>query len=159
MQHIGRTRAMLVADDDPDDRLMIREALKEVFLTDGLSFVEDGEELLDYLRHRGRYAEAGSSPTPGLILLDLNMPKTDGRTALREIKSDPALRRIPVVVLTTSADQEDICRTYDLGVSSFILKPFSFDELVEVMRTLTRYWFEVVVLPPPTAMNAPTVSR
>lgn len=154
MQHIGRIRTMLVADDDPDDRLLIREALTQVFLTDGLRFVEDGEELLNYLQHRGRYAEAGSSPTPGLILLDLNMPKKDGRTALREIKTDRALRHIPVVVLTTSANQEDISRTYDLGVSSFIVKPFSFNELVEIMRTLTRYWFEVVVLPPSTAMSA-----
>jgi CheY-like chemotaxis protein len=113
-----------------------------------LRFVEDGDELLDYLYHRGKYADAGSSPSPGLILLDLNMPRKDGREALREIKADPDLRRIPVVVLTTSKAEEDIYRTYDLGANSFITKPVSFEGLVAVMRDIGRYWIEIVELPP-----------
>ena len=126
---------------------MASEALEESRLANDLRFVEDGEELLDYLYHRGRFAGEAESPRPGLILLDLNMPRMDGREALREIKSDPALRSIPVVVLTTSKAEEDIYRTYDLGVNSFITKPVQFEGLVEVMRTLGKYWFEIVELP------------
>jgi CheY-like chemotaxis protein len=139
---------ILVADDDEDDRLMARDALEEARLANELRFVEDGEELLEYLRHQGRYAEPGSSPRPGLILLDLNMPRKDGREAIRDIKADPELRQIPVVVLTTSKADEDIQRTYDLGVNSFITKPVSFGSLVEIMRTLGKYWFQIVELPP-----------
>jgi len=143
----ARPITILIADDDADDRLMASEALEESRLANDLRFVEDGEELLDYLYHRGRFAAAGESPRPGLILLDLNMPRMDGREALREIKGDPALRSIPVVVLTTSKAEEDIYRTYDLGVNSFITKPVQFEGLVEVMRTLGKYWFEIVELP------------
>jgi CheY-like chemotaxis protein len=139
---------ILLADDDPDDRMLTKEALEESRLVNDLRFVEDGEELMDYLRHRGRYKNKSESPRPGLILLDLNMPKKDGREALREIKSDPGLRQIPVVVLTTSNAEEDIFRTYDLGVSSFITKPVTFEGLVCVMKTLGRYWIEIVDLPP-----------
>ena len=139
---------ILMADDDPDDRMLTRDALAESRLANDLHFVEDGEELLDYLRQRGKFADPQSSPRPGLILLDLNMPRKDGREALREIKSDPSLRHIPVVVLTTSKAEEDIYRTYDLGVNSFITKPVTFDGLVDVMRALGRYWFEIVELPP-----------
>jgi CheY-like chemotaxis protein len=139
---------VLMADDDPDDRLMAQEAFEEARLVNPLYFVENGEELLDYLHHRGRYTAAEAAPTPGLILLDLNMPKKDGRQALQEIKADPSLRHIPIVVLTTSKAEEDILRTYDLGVSSFITKPVSFDGLVDLVRGLMRYWFEIVTLPP-----------
>jgi len=104
---------------------------------------------MEYLQHSGKYAEPGSSPRPGIILLDLNMPKKDGREALKEIKSSPDLWSIPVIVLTTSKAEEDIYRTYDLGVNSFITKPVSFDALVEVMKALGRYWFEIVELPAP----------
>ena len=137
---------ILLADDDPDDRLMARDALTESRLTNPLATVADGEELLEYLQHRGRYADS-KPPKPGIILLDLNMPKKDGRQALKEIKSDPELRRIPVVVLTTSKAEEDILRTYDLGVNSFITKPVTFDQLVEVMKSLGKYWLEIVELP------------
>jgi len=106
--------------------------------------VEDGEKLLAYLRRSGAYADPQISPRPGLILLDLNMPRKDGREALREIKNDPALKRIPVVVLTTSWAEEDICRTYDLGANSFITKPVTFEGLVVVMKNLVHYWFELV---------------
>jgi CheY-like chemotaxis protein len=139
---------ILMADDDEDDRLMAKEALEEVRLLNDLHFVEDGEELMEYLQRRARYAGSGTSPRPGLILLDLNMPRKDGREALKEIKSDPYLRQIPIVVLTTSKAEEDIYRTYDLGVNSFVTKPVTFEGLVEVMKTLTTYWFSIVELPP-----------
>ena len=138
---------ILMADDDPDDRLMAARALKEYRLKNGIRFVEDGEELMDYLHHRGKYADPATSPTPDLILLDLNMPKKDGREALAEIKAAPELRRIPVVVLTTSKAEEDILRSYDLGVNSYITKPVSFQGLAEVMKVLSIYWFEIVKLP------------
>lgn len=139
---------ILLADDDADDRMLTKEALAESRLANDLRFVEDGEQLMDYLHRRGKFASPQVSPWPGLILLDLNMPRKDGREALREIKSNPNLRHIPIVVLTTSKAEEDIYRTYDLGVNSFITKPVTFDGLVSVMRGLGRYWFEIVELPP-----------
>ncbi len=138
---------ILMAEDDPDDRLLTREAIQESQLGNNLQIVEDGEQLLDYLYRRNRYAEA-PAPRPGVILLDLNMPRMDGREALAVLKSDPSLRRIPVVVMTTSKAEKDITRTYDLGVSSFIVKPNTFDGLVNVMQAINRYWFEIVELPP-----------
>jgi CheY-like chemotaxis protein len=142
-----RPITILLADDDQDDCLLTREALDESRLANDLRVVGDGEELLEYLRREGRYADPASAPQPGLILLDLNMPRKDGREALKEIKADPALRSIPVVVLTTSHAEEEIYRSYDLGAASFIAKPVSFEGLVEVMRGLGRYWFEIVDLP------------
>jgi two-component system, response regulator len=141
------TLTLLMADDDEEDRLMMRDALAEGRVANDLRFVEDGEELLDYLHRRGRYAEPAQAPRPGLILLDLNMPRKDGREALREIKSDPDLRAIPVIILTTSKAEEDIVRSYDFGASSFITKPVTFDALVDVMRAVGRYWFQIVDLP------------
>ena len=138
---------ILLADDDSDDRMLARDALAESRLANDLRFVQDGEELMDYLYRRNKYSNE-EAPRPGLILLDLNMPRKDGREALREIKSDPNLRHIPIVVLTTSKAEEDIYRTYDLGVNSFITKPVTFEGLVSVMRGLGRYWFEIVELPP-----------
>ncbi|MEQ8784968.1 MAG: response regulator [Pirellulaceae bacterium] len=137
----------LMADDDPDDRLLTRRALQEYRLKNGMYFVEDGEELMDYLRRRGKYADPATSPRPGVILLDLNMPRKDGRQALREIKADPELRRIPVVVLTTSKAEEDILRSYDLGANAFITKPVTFQSLAESMKVLAMFWFEIVRLP------------
>jgi CheY-like chemotaxis protein len=146
---IGRqtTVNILLADDDEDDCMLAREALAESRLSSELYVVRDGEELMDYLYHRGRYVSLSSSPRPGLILLDLNMPKKDGREALKEIKNDPELRKIPVIVLTTSKAPEDIYRTYELGANSFIIKPMNFAALVEVMQTIGKYWFEIVELP------------
>jgi two-component system, response regulator len=138
---------ILLADDDGEDREMTRKALEKNRLANQIYEVEDGEELMEYLQHRGRFAPPAASPVPGLILLDLNMPRKDGREALAEIKADPALRRIPVVVMTTSQAEQDITRTYDLGCSSFIAKPVSFSGLVEAMRVLGQYWFEIVALP------------
>lgn len=138
---------ILYADDDEDDRLLVKEALEESRLRNEIRFVEDGEQLLDYLHHRGRFASPDAAPRPGLILLDLNMPRVDGREALAAIKHDPELRRIPVVILTTSKAEEDVLRTYDLGASSFVTKPVTFDALVELMRALGQYWLEIVELP------------
>jgi CheY-like chemotaxis protein len=148
MPNGGKPIVILLADDDEEDRMLAADALEESRVVNDLRFVEDGDELLDYLYRRGRYSDTDAAPTPGLILLDLNMPRKDGREALREIKADPDLRRIPIVVLTTSKAEEDIYRTYDLGANSFITKPVSFDGLVNVMRDLGRYWIEIVELPP-----------
>ena len=138
---------ILMADDDADDRMLAKDALEESRVRNELYFVEDGEDLLDYLNRRGKFSDAEKAPRPGLILLDLNMPRKDGREALREIKADPDLRRIPVVVMTTSKAEEDIFRSYDLGANSFITKPVTFDRLVELMKTLGHYWIEFVELP------------
>ena len=146
MKH-RRSITILIADDDPEDRMLAEDALKESRLVNDIRFVEDGEELLEYLQHRGKYTEPDSSPRPGMILLDLNMPRMDGREALKIIKTDPELRRIPVVVLTTSQAEQDIYRSYDLGVNSFIIKPVTFESLVNIMRVLEAYWFEIVEIP------------
>lgn len=138
---------ILVADDDAEDRMLVKEALEESRLVNHVKFVVDGEDLMNYLQSKGKYADAKQNPSPGLILLDLNMPRKDGREALKEIKADPKLRIIPIVVLTTSKAEEDILKTYDLGVSSFITKPVTFSALVDIMRTLGKYWFEIVELP------------
>ena len=138
---------ILLADDDADDRDLAREALQESRLLNALHMVNDGEELLDYLHRRGKYATEAAAPRPGLILLDLAMPKMDGREALAAIKGDPSLRQIPVVIMTTSSAEEDICRSYDLGAASFITKPVTFPALVEVMNKVGSYWFELVELP------------
>ena len=143
-----KSSVILMADDDADDRLLAKDALNECKITNALHFVENGEELLDYLRQEGKYASLANTPRPGLILLDLNMPRKDGREALQEIKADPMLRSIPVVVLTTSKADTDISRIYDLGANSFITKPVSFDALIKVMSDLVHYWFELVELPP-----------
>jgi CheY-like chemotaxis protein len=146
MEHSAPT--ILLVDDDPDDCVLVQDAWSENRLTSRLRVVNDGEQLMDYLRRRGRGGDLAGERLPALILLDLNMPKKDGREALREIKTDPDLRGIPIVVLTTSNAEEDIARSYDLGVNSFIIKPSSFGTLVDVVGTLSRYWFGVVALPP-----------
>jgi CheY-like chemotaxis protein len=147
MSNPGSPIIILMADDDADDRMLAKEALEESRVMNDLYFVEDGEELMDYLYERGKFAEPAKAPRPGLILLDLNMPRKDGREALREIKADPNLRRIPIVIMTTSKAEEDIYRSYDLGANSFITKPVTFERLVELMRALGQYWIEFVELP------------
>jgi CheY-like chemotaxis protein len=139
---------ILVADDDQEDCMMIRDAWRESRLANTLRVVSDGEELLEYLRHQGRYCDPETAPRPGLILLDLNMPRMDGREALAEIKSDPSLRQIPIVILTGSQAEEDIFRSYDLGVNSYVTKPVTFAALVAVVKELGVYWFKIVELPP-----------
>lgn len=143
----GNLISILIADDDPDDRELTRDALAECRLANEVDFVEDGEKLLDFLHRRGDYAHLQGTPLPGLILLDLNMPRKDGREALREIKAHPEFRRIPIVVLTTSKAEEDILRTYDLGVNSYVTKPVTFETLVETIKVIGKYWFEIVELP------------
>jgi len=143
---------ILICDDDEDDRMLTQQALEDAHVSNDIRFVEDGEQLLDYLYQRGEFAgEMGKAPRPGLILLDLNMPKMDGREALKLIKEDPTLCDIPIVVLSTSRLDQDIIRSYQLGVNSFITKPVTFTGLVEAMNVLGRYWLEIVELPPTPA--------
>lgn len=143
-----RSITVLMADDDPDDRLLTREAFEEHRVVNDLRFVEDGEELLAYLRREGRYADPATSPRPGLILLDLNMPRLDGREALAKIKADEDLKRIPVVVLTTSQEEADVFRSYQTGANSYLSKPVTFESLVGLLGALGRYWLEIVELTP-----------
>ena len=142
---------ILMADDDPDDRLLVRDALaeckSETGVVDLMRFVDDGEDLMDYLNRRGKFSDPASSPRPDLILLDLNMPRKDGREALREIRATAELRSIPVVVFTTSRAETDIKLVYGLGANSFITKPTAFDALVNTLSVLSRYWLHVVELP------------
>ncbi len=135
---------ILMADDDEDDQLMARDAFETNRLHNVLYFVKDGIELMDYLRRQGNFSDPSTSQRPGLILLDLNMPLMDGREALKEIKSDPELHSIPIVVLTTSSAEEDIIKTYEYGVNSFITKPVTFQGLVEAIKQIGIYWFEIV---------------
>lgn len=142
-----RPMTILMAEDDPEDRMLATEGFEESKLVNDLRFVKDGEELMDYLYRRGEYSEPENAPRPGLILLDLNMPRKDGREALEEIKADPNLRSIPVIVLTVSKVEEDIMRSYDSGANSYISKPVTFVGLVEVLRSLSVCWLEIVELP------------
>ncbi len=138
---------VLIAEDDEDDYMLARDVLKETCPQVDLRWVKDGEELMDYLRHRNAFQNEADSPEPALILLDLNMPKKDGREALKEIKSSEKFRRVPVVVLTTSNADADIRYAYDLGVNSFIRKPIGYAQFVDVMKIFDSYWFDVVNLP------------
>lgn len=142
-----RTVTILMADDDEDDRLLTRDALTESRVLNDFHCVADGIELMKYLRREGLYRDEELYPPPSLILLDLNMPRLDGRGALEQIKTDPHLRSIPVIILTTSKAEEDMLRAYDLGAASYITKPVTFDKLVELMKSLGRYWVEFVELP------------
>lgn len=148
MKRTPKPITILLADDDEDDRMLAIDALRESRLVNELQWVEDGEQLMEYLHHKGKYRDKEKYPRPGLILLDLNMPKKDGREELKEIKTDPNLRQIPIVVLTTSEADKDIYCTYNLGVNSFITKPVTFENLVKIMKYLGRYWFKIVELLP-----------
>ncbi|WP_211093230.1 MULTISPECIES: response regulator [Flammeovirga] len=138
---------ILYADDDPEDRMLTQEAFEESKLASQLFFVEDGEELMEYLNHEGKYSDTKEYPLPDLILLDLNMPKKDGRECIKEIKEIEEVKNIPIVVLTTSNNEEDVLKTYNLGVSSFITKPVTFDSMVDIVKSLNQYWFQIVRLP------------
>jgi CheY-like chemotaxis protein len=139
---------ILMAEDDEDDYLLTKEALQEGRILNKLYRVKDGEKLMDYLLHQGKYTNVADAPEPAIILLDLNMPRKDGREALREIKSNPLLRRIPIIILTTSKSEEDILQSYELGANSYIRKPVSYDRLLEIINKLTEYWLQIVILPP-----------
>ena len=151
MSTINNDIVILMADDDEDDRFMTQKAFKINRLVNELRFVKDGQELMDYLYQRDKYSDPESAPCPDLILLDLNMPRKDGREALREIKSDPVLHSIPVVILTTSNADKDVVHSYKLGVNSYISKPVTFDGLVDVIRQIGLYWFQIVNLPKTTS--------
>jgi CheY-like chemotaxis protein len=145
---LKRPAIILLAEDDLGDQELTKRALEEGKIENELYIVQDGEEALDYLFRRGRYTDPETSPRPDLFLLDLNMPKIDGRQVLEQIRSIHELRNIRVVVLTTSHQEEDITRSYDLGVHSYITKPVDLDQFFNVVRTLEEYWFQIVVLPP-----------
>jgi CheY-like chemotaxis protein len=147
MADAPKRRTILMADDDVEDCLLVRDALLETGRPCDLHFVRDGEELFDYLRHEGEYVEGRNSPWPDLILLDLKMPRKDGRETIRQLKSDPHYRQIPVIALTTSSAADDVEYTYNAGANSYIKKPATFRELVGVLDALGRYWFETVELP------------
>ena len=138
---------ILMAEDDPDDRALIMDAFQETRIQGELRVVKNGQELLDYLYNRGDFEITGNAPKPQLILLDLNLPGVGGHEVLEEIKSHSTLRRIPVVVLTTSQDEQDVIRSYSAGASSYITKPQSFEGLVNVIGLLGKYWLEVAELP------------
>ncbi len=142
-----RSLYVLIAEDDPDDRLIIKEALEESGCSFEYRFVSDGEELMHELMSDLMEKAGRPSPLPALILLDLNLPKKDGREALREIKAHPVLRTIPVVVLTTSKNREDVLLSYDLGANSYIVKPATFGSMLDIIQSLKKYWFEVANLP------------
>jgi CheY-like chemotaxis protein len=150
----SRPITIVVADDDEEDRTLTRMALSRSRLTNDIYFCHDGVDLLDYLHRRGRWSEPGAAPRPGVILLDLNMPRMDGREALAQIKADPELRTIPTVVLTSSKAEKDIAASYDLGVNSFITKPVTFTALVEVLEVWSQYWFQIVELPSAVEVGA-----
>lgn len=145
MNKLNNKVTILMADDDPDDQMLLQEALKENNIPNSVCFVENGEELIEFLHKRGKFE--GVELLPGLILLDLNMPKMDGRQALKLLKADPILKKIPIVVLTTSRADSDILECYDLGVNSFISKPVNFAELVDITREISHYWLGTVTLP------------
>ena len=138
---------IVVADDDADDRMLINDAFEECEIGNPVCFVYDGEELMEYLRRVGPYDKLKGTPYPGLILLDLNMPRKDGVTALREIRSDPDLRNIPVVILTTTKTDDAVDQIYGLGANSFITKPMTFENLCEAISVLCRYWTDIVAIP------------
>lgn len=143
-----RRAVILLVEDDPEDQELSRRALQDDVVRTDLHVVSDGEAALDYLHNRGAFADRRSAPRPDLMLLDLNLPRIDGREVLRQMRADPQLRRIPVVVFTTSRQEEDIIRSYDLGCNSFISKPIAIDEFISTIRHLGAYWLELVTLSP-----------
>lgn len=143
----NRLAVILLAEDDPGDQELTRRALEDDVIRVDLRIVSDGEEALDYLHRRGQYSDPEIAPRPDLILLDLNMPRLNGREVLQSLKTSPDLCRIPVVVLTTSQQEADILATYDLGCNSYVQKPVDIDQFIHVVRKMGNYWFEIVTLP------------
>ena len=146
----AKPAVILLAEDDRGDQELTRRALEEGKIRNDLRVVEDGEEALAYLYRRGKYKDPATSPRPDLLLLDLNLPRVDGREVLERVRGDSKLRRMAVVVLTTSRQEEDILRSYEVGCNSFITKPVDMDQFIRVVQTLEEYWFQIVVLPPKT---------
>ncbi|HLL93526.1 MAG TPA: response regulator [Spirosoma sp.] len=137
---------ILIADDDADDRMFLEQAMRQNGYSQGIQFVNDGEELMDYLYRKGEF-NSQNAPWPSMLILDLNMPRKNGFQALLEIKENPKLRRLPVIVMTTSSAEEDVLKTYNLGVNSFVTKPFNYNRLVEIVGTLKAYWMDMAKLP------------
>jgi CheY-like chemotaxis protein len=144
----AKAAVILLAEDDRGDQELTRRALEQGKIRNELRVVEDGEEALAYLYRRGKYKDPATSPRPDLLLLDLNLPRVDGRQVLEKVRSDSRLRRMAVVVLTTSRQEEDVLRSYELGCNSFITKPVGMDQFIQVIQALEEYWFQIVVLPP-----------
>jgi len=144
----AKAAVILLAEDDRGDQELTRRALEQGKIRNELRVVEDGEEALAYLYRRGKYKDPATSPRPDLLLLDLNLPRVDGRQVLEKVRSDSRLRRMAVVVLTTSRQEEDVLRSYELGCNSFITKPVGMDQFIKVIQALEEYWFQIVVLPP-----------
>ncbi len=140
----GRPAEILLVEDNPGDVRLAKEGLKESKVTNNLHVVDDGVEAIDFLHKEGKYADA---VTPDLILLDLNLPRKDGREVLAEIKADEHLRRIPVVVLTTSKSEEDVIKTYNLHANCYVTKPVDLDQFVKIVKSVNNFWFEMVTLP------------
>jgi len=138
---------ILIAEDDDDDYLFAEKAIQELGLLNHVQRVRDGEELMQYLLNLGPFQDASVYPNPSLVLLDLNMPRKDGREAIKEIKTHPKLKRIPVVILTTSKSDVDMLNAYNLGANSYIRKPLTLERLIDVIRTLKHYWLDIVSLP------------
>ncbi len=153
MDYIHNNKVVLMVDDDPDDLFLAKDAFSQSDLPGDFQMVSGGEEMMDYLYRRGRFIDLENFPMPSFILLDLNMPGKSGFESLMEIKKDPSLRRIPIVVFTTSGEEEDIYCSYELGASSYITKPATFDDFVEVMKKLGEYWLSLVRLPEKLAGN------
>lgn len=152
-------KVILLADDDPDDWILMKSAMQETGIAIDLHMVIDGEELMDYLKCRGRYEDQSLAPEPNLILLDLNMPRKDGREALAEIKADQTLKRIPIVVFTTSREDQDIIRCYELGASSYLTKPCSFGGTLDIAQTICKYWLQIVELPSGGALRSHSIEN
>jgi CheY-like chemotaxis protein len=142
-----KNATILLVEDDPGDQELTRRALEDDVVHTDLRIVNDGKEALDYLRREGAFTDPDTSPRPDLILLDLNMPRIDGRQVLEQVREDPDISRIPVIALTTSDEEEDVLRSYDLGCKSFIKKPVEIDTFIDTIRELQHYWFELVTLP------------
>ena len=141
------SQPILIVEDSPEDYEATERALRRAGLKNQLYRCEDGDEALDFLHRQGAYADPERAPRPGLVLLDLNMPGTNGREVLHEVKADPDLKKIPIVVMTTSEDERDIDACYDDGANSYIVKPVEMNRFVEAIRRFTDYWFEIVILP------------
>lgn len=142
-----RLGPILIVEDDPEDRMLAEDAMNDSKPTFPVRFLEDGEQLLAYLQHKGKYQEEDSNPLPGVIVMDLNMPRLDGREALAQIKAHPVFKTIPVIILTTSNNSKDIENCYSLGANSFITKPRNYRELVKIMEMIKNYWYDLNELP------------
>ena len=148
MNTLWKNRFILMADDDIDDYYLVRDAFERTSFPADLRLVSDGDELMDYLQKRGQFEDTGDDSLPAMIFLDLNMPRKDGWEVLSEIKAIESFRQIPVIIFSTSSEEEDVLRSYELGASSYIRKPSTFEALMSIIEMIGRYWTGIVKLPP-----------